>query len=141
MPLNRRMSLSVSTWWSLRLRASRKDSACPSLCGYMVSGHVDSGLRTPGTFASVVLFLLTRRVGGSQVMTFGSMAGRVCDPHRVVADAVNMGKPIIVVALNYRLNIFGFGNGDTTNLALKDQALAVEWVRKHIAGFGGDSVS
>lgn len=73
-------------------------------------------------------------------MTFGSLAGRICDPHRMVADSAKLGKPIIIVALNYRLNIFGFGNGQETNLALKDQALAVEWIRKHIGGFGGDPV-
>lgn len=59
----------------------------------------------------------------------------------MVADSVKTGTPVIMVALNYRLNIFGFGNGETTNLALKDQALALEWIRKHIAGFGGDPVS
>ena len=48
-----------------------------------------------------------------------------------------------MVAMNYRLNIFGFGDGKGTaevNLALKDQALALEWVRKYIEGFGGDPV-
>lgn len=44
------------------------------------------------------------------------------------------------MALNYRLNIFGFGDGGETNMALKDQKLGVEWVREHIAGFGGDKV-
>lgn len=49
-------------------------------------------------------------------------------------------KPIIIVTFNYRLNIFGFGDGTEKNLALKDQRLAIEWVVKHIAGFGGDKV-
>jgi carboxylesterase type B len=46
----------------------------------------------------------------------------------------------MTVTFNYRLNIFGFGNGSEDNLALKDQKLAIEWVVKHIAGFGGDKV-
>jgi carboxylesterase type B len=65
---------------------------------------------------------------------------QVLDPRRIVADSVKAGKPIIVVALNYRLNIFGFGDGSETNLALKDQKLGVEWMREHIEGFGGDKV-
>lgn len=49
-----------------------------------------------------------------------------------------------MVAMNYRLNLFGFGDGKGTaevNLSLKDQALAIDWVRRYIEGFGGDSVS
>ena len=48
---------------------------------------------------------------------------------------------MMVVAMQYRLNIFAFGDGKgPRNLALKDQRLAIEWVKKHIAGFGGDPV-
>lgn len=48
---------------------------------------------------------------------------------------------MVVVTLNYRLNIFGFpGAPDITqNLGLRDQRLAVEWVRDNIASFGGDA--
>lgn len=53
---------------------------------------------------------------------------------------------IVVVAINYRLGIFGFVNfgealGDkriASNLGLRDQVLALQWVREHIAAFGGD---
>ncbi|RAK78856.1 chlorogenic acid esterase precursor [Aspergillus fijiensis CBS 313.89] len=51
----------------------------------------------------------------------------------------------IVVAVNYRNNIFGFPNAaglastnQNTNQGLLDQRLAVEWVRDNIASFGGD---
>lgn len=64
------------------------------------------------------------------------------DTSRIVADSVKAGKPVIVVSLNYRLNIFAFGDGKGgRNLALKDQRLAIDWVRKYIGGFGGDPVS
>jgi carboxylesterase type B len=49
-----------------------------------------------------------------------------------------MGKPTIIVTFNYRLNIFAFGDGGETNLALKDQRTAIDWVVAHIHGFGGD---
>lgn len=47
----------------------------------------------------------------------------------------------IVVAVQYRLNIFGFPNGaglNRTNLGLLDQRMGMEWVRDNIAAFGGD---
>lgn len=55
---------------------------------------------------------------------------------------MKLGKPIILVTFNYRLNIFSFGDGNgMKNLALRDQRLALDWIRKHIATFGGNPVS
>ncbi|EMR72420.1 putative carboxylesterase protein [Eutypa lata UCREL1] len=47
---------------------------------------------------------------------------------------------VVLVTLNYRLNIWGFPGapGKTQNLGLLDQRLALEWIRDNIAGFGGD---
>jgi len=54
---------------------------------------------------------------------------------------------VIVVVMNYRLNIFGFfaspqveeANGGTVgNLALQDQQEALRWVKREIVHFGGD---
>jgi acetylcholinesterase len=47
----------------------------------------------------------------------------------------------IVIAVNFRSNIFGFPNADgltEQNLGLLDQRSALEWVRDNIAQFGGD---
>lgn len=65
----------------------------------------------------------------------------ILDPTKIVADSVKAGKPIIFVSINYRLNIFSFGDGKEKNLALKDQRLGIDWVRKNIAAFGGNPVS
>ena len=48
---------------------------------------------------------------------------------------------VVVVTLNYRVNIFGFPGVPSLpqNPGLLDQRLAVEWVRENIAGFGGDA--
>jgi carboxylesterase type B len=62
------------------------------------------------------------------------------DPTKLVADSIKHQKPMIFVSINYRLNIFAFGDGKEKNLALKDQRLGIEWVRKNIASFGGDPV-
>ncbi|KAG8529054.1 uncharacterized protein KY384_005689 [Bacidia gigantensis] len=47
---------------------------------------------------------------------------------------------IIVVTVNFRINIFGFPGApnNTQNLGFLDQRLAVEWVRDNIHGFGGN---
>lgn len=55
---------------------------------------------------------------------------------------------VVVVTINYRLNIFGFGcseeikgrtsDGSCGNFGIQDQRYAMEWVSKHIQAFGGD---
>ncbi|KAF4342088.1 triacylglycerol lipase V precursor [Fusarium beomiforme] len=47
---------------------------------------------------------------------------------------------IVVVTVNYRINIFGFPGapGETQNLGLRDQRAAVEWIRDNIWRFGGN---
>jgi para-nitrobenzyl esterase len=48
---------------------------------------------------------------------------------------------VVVVGVNYRLGALGFlraAGVSPGNLGLMDQALAVQWVARHIAAFGGD---
>lgn len=61
------------------------------------------------------------------------------------ASALARDNGVIVVSLNYRLGILGFGDWSAwpelegvTNAGLRDQILALEWVRDHVAAFGGD---
>lgn len=42
----------------------------------------------------------------------------------------------VVVTINYRLGVFGFYRDN--NLGLLDQIEALRWVRRNVAGFGGD---
>ncbi|KAM6485690.1 alpha/beta-hydrolase [Trichoderma sp. SZMC 28011] len=63
---------------------------------------------------------------------------------RLVEISTEMGKPVIGVSFNYRMNAFGFISGEpfnsigATNLGLHDQRLALRWIQENIASFGGD---
>ncbi|KAL5115743.1 hypothetical protein ACEQ8H_006351 [Pleosporales sp. CAS-2024a] len=63
----------------------------------------------------------------------------------MVRNAVRIGKPIMTVNINYRLSAWGFLSGSeevkdegVLNLGLRDQRLALHWVKENIAAFGGD---
>jgi para-nitrobenzyl esterase len=53
---------------------------------------------------------------------------------------------VVVVTMNYRLNVFGWlhlgglsdDEADSGNAGLLDQVAALRWVREHIGAFGGD---
>ncbi|KAI5361170.1 Putative carboxylesterase, type B, carboxylesterase type B, carboxylesterase type B, active [Septoria linicola] len=62
-------------------------------------------------------------------------------PYQIPAQWVDRAPDHIVVSFNYRVNVFGFPGAeglDDQNVGLLDQRLAVEWVQKNIAQFGGD---
>ncbi|OSX62566.1 hypothetical protein POSPLADRAFT_1142177 [Postia placenta MAD-698-R-SB12] len=62
----------------------------------------------------------------------------------IVERSITLGEPIIFVSFNYRLNAFGFlaseevENAGLTNIGMRDQRFAMEWVNKYISSFGGD---
>lgn len=55
---------------------------------------------------------------------------------------------VVIVTLNYRLNVFGFlgaeelrarsSDHSTGNFGMQDQRLALQWVKANIRAFGGD---
>ncbi|KAM3512274.1 hypothetical protein MY11210_004058 [Beauveria gryllotalpidicola] len=60
-------------------------------------------------------------------------------------DGTNLAgnQDVIVVTINYRLNLFGFPTSPDIpqaerNLGLHDQRLALDWVQRNIQSFGGD---
>ncbi len=67
--------------------------------------------------------------------SFASGSGRV-DPSPL------LDRDIVVVSMNYRLGALGFLNLNQPNapgnMGLKDQVLALRWVKNNIALFGGD---
>ena len=78
--------------------------------------------------------------GGSNISGAGS---------EVTTDGAKLApNGVVVVTINYRLNIFGFlahpalslesPKGVSGNYGLLDQIAALEWVQRNIANFGGD---
>lgn len=98
--------------------------------------------RPAGTKADAKLPVVVHLHGG------GVVKGSAYDPHfnpdKLLALSVEMGEPVVYVAINYRLTIFGFPRlpllkeQKSLNLGMRDQRAALEWVRDHIAHFGGD---
>jgi carboxylesterase type B len=67
------------------------------------------------------------------------------NPAGLIASSLeNEGQGVVYVAVNYRLGLYGFLAGSTfsasgtPNAGLYDQRLALQWVQKNIAKFGGD---
>lgn len=70
-------------------------------------------------------------------------------PHYDFAQLVKFGvekeMPFIGININYRLGLPGFltssefkDHGYQPNNGIRDQTVALRWIKKHIAGFGGD---
>ena len=63
----------------------------------------------------------------------------------LVENSVKIGKPIMAASIAYRLGPFGFLNGDEvagagqTNIGLKDQRKALQWIQENGAAFGADT--
>ena len=74
--------------------------------------------------------------------------GGTADPLYEGTNFIKENKDVILVTINYRINIFGFINlsilegGETYkesgNLGILDQVCALKWIQKNIKNFGGD---
>ncbi|KAL3264409.1 hypothetical protein ABHI18_000817 [Aspergillus niger] len=76
--------------------------------------------------------------------TIGQIYDSAYDPSLLVYGAAQKDVPVIYVAMNYRLGIFGFASSpalnesNSLNAGLLDQRLALWWIQNNIAAFGGD---
>ncbi|KAJ9605501.1 hypothetical protein H2200_010158 [Cladophialophora chaetospira] len=66
------------------------------------------------------------------------------NPTALVAGATAKKTPVVYVAMNYRVNAFGFSNNaalrseGSLNAGILDQRLALQWIQSNIAAFGGN---
>lgn len=99
--------------------------------------------RPSGTSADSRLPVVVWLHGGGVVK--GSAYDVHFEPDRLINLSRELGEPIIYVALNYRLGIFGFARTPllkdqlSLNAGIRDQRLGLQWVRDNIGNFGGDT--
>ncbi|KAI0674604.1 carboxylesterase [Trametes maxima] len=81
----------------------------------------------------------------------GSGSNWVTDAGPLVQKSIQMGKPVIIVSINFRIGLLGFaasqalrddnkaaGDEGVGNYGLRDQRRAMEWVYRYIQAFGGN---
>ena len=134
-------------WQGVR-PATRFGKQCPQQYGTKVRRDVLEG---PDYGEDCLYLNVYAPTGGSTgpkpVMVWihgGAFMAGSANPH----DASDLAREgdIVVVTINYRVGVLGFVNfaealglpSLPSNLGLRDQIAALEWVRDNIAGFGGD---
>ncbi|KAH9827508.1 Carboxylesterase, type B [Teratosphaeria destructans] len=99
--------------------------------------------RPKGAKAGDKLPVLVHIHGGSFILA--SKDETTIQPGGLILESIANGHPVMQVNTNYRLGVFGFAKSDdltaegSANAGLKDQRLALEWVKDHIESFGGDA--
>ncbi|XP_048487272.1 uncharacterized protein LOC105398756 isoform X2 [Plutella xylostella] len=122
----------------LPVDASAEGPACPTRAPeeYYVNFSEDClrvNVYTPGNSSRPLPVIVFIHAGG-----FYSMSGRsdLAGPHYL------LDRDVVLVTINYRLGSLGFLSTDDElapgNNGLKDQVVALQWVQRNIAAFGGD---
>ncbi|KAF0318341.1 carboxylesterase [Colletotrichum asianum] len=97
---------------------------------------------TNATSSSSQLPVLVWLYGGG--LTNGYTADPRFEGTSMARTSQDIGKPIILVSVNYRLGPFGFLNAKEMaelgllNIGMLDQRRALSWIQENIASFGGD---
>ncbi|TFK35560.1 alpha/beta-hydrolase [Crucibulum laeve] len=127
--------------------ASSFGNACPQPASSSLGAPVGEDClflniwRPQNTLSSAKLPVLFWIHGGA--FTTNSGSNPASDPTEIIQRSVEIGKPIIFVSTNYRVNTFGFLASSSVapedlNAGLQDQRQALIFVQENIAAFGGD---
>lgn len=130
--------------WAGVLDASEEGTGCYHLDPFNKQGSVflgsdeclDLNIYTPDLSPKQPLPVLVWVHGGG--FFAGSSSTDLYGPDHLIE------RDVILVTFNYRLNVFGFLSfkdpkiGIPGNAGLKDQVMALRWVKENIAHFGGD---
>ncbi|KAL8716691.1 MAG: hypothetical protein Q9225_005999 [Loekoesia sp. 1 TL-2023] len=98
--------------------------------------------RPSDTSADARLPVMVYLYGGGYAI--GQAYDTAYDPTGLLRETAAKRLPVIYVAINYRVGIFGFAASsalrreDNLNVGLLDQRLGLHWVQEHIAAFGGN---
>jgi para-nitrobenzyl esterase len=130
----------VATEWGPRCVQSNRLGDLDPLNKRMGEDCLYLNIWTPAKSADDALPVMVWIHGGSNLNGAGSQPEY---------DGSNLAsKGVVVVTINYRLDIFGFlahpeltkesGTNSSGNYGLLDQIAALKWVQKNIRAFGGD---
>ncbi|MCP2260259.1 para-nitrobenzyl esterase [Streptoalloteichus tenebrarius] len=127
--------------WPSTWDGTRTPNACPQPSGSGMVPSVDEdclklSVHTPLRLDRPLPVMVWLHGGG-----FRHGAASQYDPTRMVVRG-----DVIIVTVNYRLNVFGFLTSDALDTAtersgdfgLQDQQAALRWVKRNAAAFGGD---
>ncbi|EIW83910.1 alpha beta-hydrolase [Coniophora puteana RWD-64-598 SS2] len=121
--------------------------ACPQPATSSIGANISENClnlnvwRPNGTSLDAKLPVLVWHYGGAYMI--GAASDPSYNPTRIISQSVSMGKPLIFVSVNYRVNTFGFlASSDIPpedlNAGFWDIHAALEFVQENIASFGGD---
>ncbi|KAF8907247.1 alpha/beta-hydrolase [Gymnopilus junonius] len=127
--------------------ASQFGNACPQPSSTELGAPIGEDclhlniFRPTGISSNTKLPILFWIHGGA--FTTNSASNPQFDPTEIIQRSVAIGKPIIFVSTNYRVNTFGFlASADVPaedlNAGLQDQRMALTFVQDNIAAFGGN---
>ncbi|XP_043248655.1 juvenile hormone esterase-like [Colletes gigas] len=126
--------------WTDVINATQESQMCPQLVNQSVAGDEDClylNVYTPLDFNSNIQALKP-----VLVYIYGGAFQTGNDGKAMYGPDGFLEKDIVMVDMNYRVGVLGFlalGVPDAQgNQGLKDQNLALQWVQKNIARFGGD---
>ncbi|XP_015472384.1 bile salt-activated lipase-like [Parus major] len=98
---------------------------------------VPQGRRQISTKLPVMVYIY-----GGAFLVGGSQGANFLDNYLYDGEEIAVRGNVIVVTINYRLGPLGFlSTGDENlpgNYGLKDQHMAIAWVKRNIKAFGGD---
>jgi para-nitrobenzyl esterase len=131
----------TATEWGPRCMQSNRLGEIDPLNKRMAEDCLYLNVWTPAKSAGDPLPVMVWIYGGSNLNGAGSQPEY---------DGSHLaGKGVVVVTVNYRLDVFGFlahplltkesGTNSSGNYGLLDQIAALKWVQKNIAAFGGDA--
>ncbi|KAJ8031714.1 Acetylcholinesterase [Holothuria leucospilota] len=130
--------------WEGVFNATQTPPSCPQVVESYFEGLVE-GLTFSEDCLYLNIFVSSSRPANSSVMVFihgGSLSWGSGSDFPYDASLLALLGDVIVVTINYRLNIFGFlSTGDDVmppNIGLTDQQAALKWINENIAAFGGD---
>lgn len=130
------------TPWNGTLRAEEYGPACLQAPDSSVHKYLNN-VRTGEDCLNLNIFIPRDSLGKNiPVLIFIHPGQFQCGAAAMVNGSfLAMETQAIVVTINYRLGVFGFAYSKSLlsgNYGIQDQILAIKWIRKNIASFGGD---